>query len=806
MCDAIFSRRYTLKRHITRLHNRVQQVLECTLCGAHFSKLSALRKHRRRHKPSTSFQLRNSAFRKSCVTYRKVYDKKILSYEEAAALDRPDIRTLLRYELAKRKQIKVCLISTIEFVKASVIEDEPELTYEIAMRACSHYVRHEMDIEQFINRSESDINNRIDDFINNGSGWTFDEVLFTDLEFGTCVALNGNCNSISVKSISDLERVQPVDNLQDCFVQAVAYHFVKNKSPKKLRRFIRKKMISETKLPMSLIDIRKFEADNAHLRLKLNVLYSEDLGKTVSPVYTSKSASTKNIINLILWKTIVDGKVVNHYSYIEDLGKFLRKKYEAQTDRVCYQKLFVCGNCLCCFYSLPTLQSHEAACLQQKTQEVIVPPNDSTIRFRNFKKQFKVRYTGFFDFESYLEPVHPCEKCSDISACTHRSLAVNEQKPITYSFLIIDSDNCVVYRKTYSGEDCVSHFLDELLAVEKELIDSLCANVPMQMTLEEQQEFYQSEVCHICHKNFGNELSVRDHCHITGKYLGAAHNLCNLQRQEAKFIPMFAHNFTSYDSHFLMQHLKKDPRIHKITALPLNTEKFRTIQMNSFHFIDSLSFLNASLAELVSDLVTEKKEKREPFSILDQMDLYDNNSQQELLLRKGVFPYEYVTSFNTLLQTKNIPPKNQFYSKLTNCDISEQDHKHAQTVFDIFDCDNMKDYCELYCATDVGLLAEVMVQFRKTIYNIFGLDCCHYISLPQLAYDSMLKLTDVEIELMSDVDMVLFFERSIRGGVSFINQRHCKMKEEEDDHVDMIYIDGKFFLLLNYNYFLLFSK
>ena len=794
ICEAVFTRQYTLNRHINRIHNQVQPVLECSLCGAHFRLLSKLRRHRRRHKPTTSFQLRRSAFRKSCVSYRKVYDKKIISYEEAAALDRNDIKQLLSYELAMRQQIKVSLIPTIEFVKASGLTDEPELTYQLSMRASSHYIRHQMDIDNFIRRSESDVNSRIDDFISHGSGWTLDEVLYTDLEFGTCTPFSGNCNSISVKSVTDLERVHPVDEMQDCFVQAVAYHFVKNKSPKKLRRFIRKKMITQTELPMSLAGIRKFEKDNEHLHLKLNVLYSEDGGQTISPVYTSKSVSTKNIINLILWRTIVDGEVVNHYSYIEHLGKFLRKKYEGRS-KICYQNLHVCGNCLCCFYSLPSLQSHEKMCLQNKTQKINIPEENSSIKFENFKKQFKVRYIGFFDFESYLKPRNRCEVCVNADTCTHRSIAADEQKPITYSYLIVDSiDNSIVRKKTYTGVDCVKNLLGNLLVAEQELLFPILGKeyVPMQITADEQRKFYSAQKCHICDKVF-YDVPVRDHCHITGKILGAAHNLCNLQRQESRFIPMFAHNFTSYDSHFLMQCLKESPHLKKIEALPLNTEKFRTIQINSFHFIDSLSFLNASLSELTTDLVVEKKKKKEDFKILDQMELYDqqNVCQRELLLRKGVFPYEYVTS-PSVLNDKSLPRKKDFYSKLTNCDISEQDYTHAQTVFDVFNCANLKEYCELYCATDVGLLAEIIIQFRKTISDLFGLDCCHYISLPQLAYDSMLKLTKVEIELMTDPDMLLFFEQSIRGGVSFINQRHCKVKEKEDDHVDMIYIDGEF--------------
>lgn len=796
-CKVIFSRSYNLRRHIERYHNHIQPMVDCTLCGAYFHHLSQLREHRRVHKPTTGFKKLQSAFKKSCVIFRKIYAKKILSFEEANALDYSDSLSLLNYEQLQRQTFKVSRITTVEFVKTTSLEGELERTYDIRFRSPTTSIQNQQDISDFMDSSTKFIQNRIDDFIAHGSGWVLDEVLYSDLELGSCAPLKGGCNAVSIKFLKNLKLIHPNSTAQDCFFQAIAYHFVKSDKPKKLRRFIRRKIITEIKTPVHVSDIRKFEKDNQHLRLKINVLYSEDGGKTVVPIYTSKNKSTKNIINLMLWKTVVNGELMEHFSYIEHLSKFLRKSYRYNVNHefVTYEKLYACGNCLTTYSRLESLRSHEELCLKFKTQKIVTPPKDSCIEFRNFRKKFKVPYVGFFDFESCLKPINRCQKCDVDETCVHASITANEQKPITYSYVIVDSNSNVIHTNTYSGEDCIEHFLNELLTLEGGLLEKMSECVPMVISPLQQAEFNDTLVCHICEKDILPGDAVRDHCHLTGRYMGAAHNLCNLLRQEVKFIPFFAHNFTGYDSHFIMQCLKKDKRIKNISALPLNSEKFRTIQLNSFHFIDSLSFLNASLTELVDDLVEEKNKKNMPFTVLNQMPFYtrDIQKQQPLLLRKGVFPYEHITSSHVLLSP--LPTRDKFFSKLSNSGISEEDYKHAEKVYKDFKCANMKDYCELYCATDTFLLAEVILHFRNDMYNMFDLDCCHYISLPQMAYDVMLKTTRVKIEQITDLDMMMFFEDNIRGGVSFINQRHCKATSSNkaiDEHIEMLYIDGMY--------------
>jgi hypothetical protein len=123
--------------------------------------------------------------------------------------------------------------------------------------------------------------------------------------------------------------------------------------------------------------------------------------------------------------------------------------------------------------------------------------------------------------------------------------------------------------------------------------------------------------------------------------------------------------------------------------------------------------------------------------------------------------------------------------------VSDEDYLHSKKVFQAFLCNDLVDYTELYCAMDVGILAEVVTQFRKVVWSNFGLDCCHYISTPQLTFDCMLRLTKVEIELLHDVDQILFIEQNIRGGVSYINQRHCVEEKTAESTLEMKFIDGE---------------
>ena len=271
--------------------------------------------------------------------------------------------------------------------------------------------------------------------------------------------------------------------------------------------------------------------------------------------------------------------------------------------------------------------------------------------------------------------------------------------------------------------------------------------------------------------------------HITGHFLGSAHQVCNLNRKLCKRIPIFAHNLSRFDSHLIIRSLKAHCNVQ---ALAKNTESFRTMNINSYMFLDSFSFMSTSLASMVDDL----RASGHAFNLLNT--ITRDPAGKELLLRKGVYPYEYLTSYQVLLDTVELPAIEAFHSKVSNGGISQADYQHALKVWSHFKCTNLLEFTHLYCQLDVLLLAECVLAFRAEVKAQWGLDVCMYISLPQLAFDGMLLQTGARIELMDQEDMCLMIEGHIRGGAAFIGKRYEEAKEGDGANLAtrILYLDA----------------
>ena len=144
-----------------------------------------------------------------------------------------------------------------------------------------------------------------------------------------------------------------------------------------------------------------------------------------------------------------------------------------------------------------------------------------------------------------------------------------------------------------------------------------------------------------------------------------------------------------------------------------------------------------------------------------------------MLLRKGVYPYEYMDSWERFNETL-LPPKKAFYSKLNLEDISDKDYLHAQKVSEEFEIRNLGEYHDLYVQTDTSLLADVYEKFRGKCIEIYGLDPSYFLSPPGLAWQACLKKTEVKLELLTDINMLLMIEDGIRGEMCQSVHRHAK--------------------------------
>ena len=132
-----------------------------------------------------------------------------------------------------------------------------------------------------------------------------------------------------------------------------------------------------------------------------------------------------------------------------------------------------------------------------------------------------------------------------------------------------------------------------------------------------------------------------------------------------------------------------------------------------------------------------------------------------------------MNSTEKLKETK-LPPKEAFYSKLNDKEISDEDYQHASNVWNTFNCQTLQDYHVIYLKSDVLLLADVFENFRKKCLINYKLDPCHYYTAPGLAWDACLKETKQELHLLTDYDMLMMFEKGIRGGITHISKRYAE--------------------------------
>src|SRR5688572_3333701 len=336
----------------------------------------------------------------------------------------------------------------------------------------------------------------------------------------------------------------------------------------------------------------------------------------------------------------------------------------------------------------------------------------------------------------------------------------------------------VMFTAENEDDDVAQIFIDTLIENIKDIYKRF--KFPKQMIFRKKdKELYDSAtVCHICEGELGADR-VRDHCHLTGKYRGAAHNSCNLSYKVPKFFPVLLHNLSGYDSHLFIKKLRGADN-EKINCIPCNEERYisfsREVIVDKFinkenkevevkrelRFIDSFRFMPSSLDALSRNLSKDQ---------CKNISKHYSGTQLDLLLRKGAYPYDYVDSIDRLNETE-LPPKSTFYSRLYDSGISDSDYEHAKTVWNEFGFKTFREYHDLYNLSDVLLLADVFENFRDVCCANYGLDPAWYYTSPGLAWDASLKLTGVELELLSDYDMILMVKHGIRGGVSTISHRY----------------------------------
>ena len=240
-----------------------------------------------------------------------------------------------------------------------------------------------------------------------------------------------------------------------------------------------------------------------------------------------------------------------------------------------------------------------------------------------------------------------------------------------------------------------------------------------------------------------------------------------------KNVPVTFHNLKGYESHLIMQKIGKFDV--KIRVIRNGLEQYVTFAINkNLVFIDSTEFMNSSLNALIKNLSDND------FKYLSQE---FTSEQLKLIKHRRVYPYEYMDSFEKFSDRKLADTCELFSSLKDEC-ISEKYYLYAISVWSNLKKKTMSDYHDLYLKIDFLLLPAIFEMFINACLDSYRLDPCHYFSSQGLSWDAMLKMTEIKLQLISDIDRYLFIEKGMRRGISYIPKKlsraNNKYKKSQD--------------------------
>ena len=630
------------------------------------------------------------------------------------------------------------------------------------------------DVEEVFNEMVDEIEAAIQKTENaEGSGWMLESIIDIKLHTAEWNPLNAGSYMELPAYLKNKKAIINMKNQDDkCFLWCVLRALnPKDNHPERVDKDLISKQdtlnMKGIKYPVSFRDIDRFESLNPNISI---TVLGYDEKEKVYPLRVSEYTGCEHDIILMLIK---DGEN-SHYCLVNNTSALLASQLNHHD-----HKRHICLRCLNGFKSKKSLDDHKEYCYNNECVKTIMPEKGTMLRFRNFLHSEKVPFIVYADTETLIKEMHNCDPNPQKSY----TKKYQKHEPVSFSYYILCFDNSVcepilrTYTKTTTEEKDARNVFIEWLEEDVKAIANIKVK-EMVFTEEDKKRFNKEKECWICRELLKDD-KVRDHCHYTGRYRGAAHNKCNLKYRKPKFIPVVFHNLTGYDSHLFIKKLGSPNE--NIDCIPNNEEKYISFSKNikvgeykdrktgevrdktfKIRFIDSFKFMGSSLEALVNNL---------PKDAFNNLERYYTGDELRLIKRKGFYPYEYMNTEERFNETK-LPPKKAFYSRLSGEGITDEDYKHALNVWDVFKMKTFKDYHELYNETDVLLLADVFENFRDNNLKIYKLDPAHYFTAPGLSWDACLKVTGVELELLTDPDMLLMWERCIRGGISMISNRY----------------------------------
>ena len=442
--------------------------------------------------------------------------------------------------------------------------------------------------------------------------------------------------------------------------------------------------------PMKIHD---YELVEERFEMNVNVFCYEN---KVYPIYISKRSNTQ-LLNVLL----ITSEEISHYVFIEDFDRLMYSKAKAKNQH----KKFFCMACLQNFTTEEILSNHKKQCFLINGCQVI-NYESGQIKFTNYEKQVPIPFKIYADTKFFLKRTNSYE-------CEHKNIKNNKisrtfSNSIGAKLVCID-DRFTLPVITFKGKNCINKFIWWVINQNKRIKEIITNhfNKELIMTTQDEEIYNNSQICWICNEELNTD-KVRDHCHITGKFRGAAHNQCNLKLKIPKKLFIIFHSLEGYDEHIIFKELNNFDV--GIGVIPKTIEKYMSIIVNrTITFIDSNEFYKGALDTLASNLEDNYFKYLMSEFPLDKL---------EILKRKDAYPYEWVNSYEKF-NYPQLPPKECFYSPLrdgkknrSDGHISNEQYQDLKNVWDIFNFNTFEDFHNHYLKKDALLLADV---FEKSI-------------------------------------------------------------------------------------------
>ena len=616
------------------------------------------------------------------MTSKKPTSKKVSSKEFKNIIKQTDINDISEINIKKyinvlkdkitinRYPLKLKMILTCEFTTP--------MAFDIIEAHYSHpiqVIQTQNNLTVFYDNLLDKFNAWIDAFQERGSGFVFNKIKSASVKqykynyqkASSYIPLQFKSgNIINVKNLKDnkcftwsiLAKFYPVNDHKERVTKYAPYEHLLN--------------MSDIDYPVRIKDISKVEKQN-NININVFALDNQKDKQSIYPVYVS-NVQSENIVDLLY----IEENENTHYCLIKDLDSFMCDKNR--------HKSFTCRNCLQGFRRKETLEKHKEICLDHDYCKVIMPKKDNNIlKFKNHYFKNRLPFVIYSDFESNNVPLSTTQQNPNMSYIN----PISKQTVNSYG-IYVQSDYPDIFKPqyfSYVGDDAAEKYVEHVIKIFKEINYKIYRNEKKEPILSEyeEEEFQEATECYIC-ENIFEELTnkVREHNHLSGEYRGAACQSCNTKEgKTSKLIPVFFHNGSNYDFHFIIEELMKyEDDYNKVQLLSKNSENYISIDYGSnykkIRFLDSYRFMVKGLSDVAKSMVE--------FPILDKYFKGDIS----LLKQKGYYPYEYINSIDRLNET-SLPPKESFFSSLTQKVITDKEYSHAQEVWKHHNCKTLKD-------------------------------------------------------------------------------------------------------------------